>query len=172
MAQVSRVLNDGAAAAFETDHHAQARGAGYAGGKAMTRAIYCSSSDTGWPDENLDSVQRALAAYQGNDIWADVITPLKDYDAAATALLQPVCAVPVFVVNTTGYQWCSELGVWQAFDAAREIGESITDPLVMGIASALGRRPRRRGCDTARFRPRPVKGLLRWATAMNRSQGR
>jgi hypothetical protein len=55
-----------------------------------------------------------------------------------------VCAVPVFVVDGTGYQWCPELHLWQAFDAAAEIGEAATDPLAMLIATASTRHPTRR----------------------------
>lgn len=102
--------------------------------------VYSHTSDTGWPGNTLDSVQQALAAYGGDDIWADVITRLDSYDAAATACLGPVCANPVFVVVTgTAYQWCPELDLWQAVDARADIGEALTDPLRMSIASLLGR---------------------------------
>ena len=57
------------------------------------------------------SVQQALADYRGDDVWADVILRLEGYDEAATALLEPVCEVPIFVCAGTAYQWCAELGV-------------------------------------------------------------
>ncbi len=73
-------------------------------------------------------------------MWADVILRLEGYDEAATALLEPICEVPIFVCAATAYQWCAELGVWQAFDPASEIGMAMTDPLVRALASAAGRR--------------------------------
>ncbi len=107
---------------------------------------YCQTSDTGWRDNVLDPVQQALAAYDGDDIWADVITRLDNYDAAATAYLGTACANPVFAVVTgTAYQWCPELGLWQAVDARADIGEALSDSLRMSIASVLGRLRGRRG---------------------------
>ncbi len=111
-----------------------------------TKKTYSPVSSTGWPGDALDPVQRALADYRGEDAWADVIERLDSYDATASAILAPVCSVPVFVVGGTGYQWCAELDVWQAFDAAAEIGAAATDPLVMMIA--------RLGSGSARRRPR------------------
>ena len=112
-----------------------------------TKKTYSATSSTGWPGNALDSVQQTLADYHGHDMWADVIERFDGYDAIATAALEPVCSVPVFVVDGTGYQWCPELDLWQAFDAAAEIGEAGTDPLVMMIArygSTSGRRRTRR----------------------------
>src|SRR3954467_12638997 len=94
-----------------------------------TKKTYSATSRTGWPGNDLDPVQQTLMDYHGDDAWADVIERFDGYDATATAILEPVCAVPVFVVDGTGYQWCPELHLWQAFDAAAEIGEAATDPL-------------------------------------------
>jgi hypothetical protein len=108
--------------------------------------VYSQTSDTGWRGNVLDPVQRALAAYDGDDIWADVITRLDVYDPAATAFLAPVCANPVFVAVTgTAYQWCPELGLWQAVDARADIGEAFTDPLRFSMSSFLGLLRGRRG---------------------------
>ncbi len=98
------------------------------------KKTYSAASATGWPGNALDAVQHRMAVYDGDDMWADVIERFDGYDATATAILEPVCAVPVFVVDGTGYQWCPELDLWQAFDAAAEIGEAATDPLTLMIA--------------------------------------
>jgi hypothetical protein len=135
---------------YETDDASQDAGASR-GGKVPADVIYCQTSDTGWPGNTLDSVQQALAAYDGDDIWADVITRLDSYDAAATALLAPICADPVFVVVTgTAYQWCPALGLWQAVDVRAEIEQAMTDPLTMSIASGIGGRRGRRGRNAFR----------------------
>ncbi len=109
-----------------------------------TKKTYSATSSTGWPGNALDPVQQTLADYHGHDMWADVIERFDGYDAIATATLEPVCPVPVFVVDGTGYQWCPELDLWQAFDAVAEIGSAATDPLARMFATALGRRRTRR----------------------------
>jgi hypothetical protein len=48
------------------------------------------------------------------------------------------------------YQWCSELGSWQAFDAAPELQDALTDPLRLGIASVRARRRVQWGFNTRR----------------------
>ncbi|BBX74736.1 hypothetical protein H7H78_18685 [Mycobacterium shinjukuense] len=87
---------------------------------------------------------QALADYHGDDVWPDVVVHLDGYDAVATAILQRVCLPDVFVAGDTAYQWWPELNAWQAFDAAAELGEAMTDPLTRVMASALGS-PRNRG---------------------------
>jgi hypothetical protein len=93
-----------------------------------------------WIGDAMDSVQQALADYDGDNVWDDVILRLDGFNRAATALLKPVCAGPVFVVGGIGYQWCPDLGHWQSFDAASEIAHALTDPLIAGIAALMGRR--------------------------------
>lgn len=108
----------------------------------MTNKPYCSYSSTGWPDNALDSVQQALAGYRGDNVPKGVIERLDGYDGPATSILELVFQGPVFVADGTAYQWSPELNVWQAFDAAPELGDALTDPLVILAATARGGRKR------------------------------
>jgi hypothetical protein len=112
----------------------------------MTNKPYCHYSSTGWPDDALDSVQQALAEYHGDNVPKALIERLDGYDRPATAILELAFGGPVFVADGTAYQWSPELKVWQAFDAAPELGDALTDPLVFLAATARGgRRTRKQG---------------------------
>jgi hypothetical protein len=91
------------------------------------------SGDAGSTGEVVDAVQWALADYDGDNLWRDVIMRLPGYDEASTALLAPIAAGTVFVAAGIGYQWRPELGTWQTFDPAAEIGQAMNDPLIVGI---------------------------------------
>ncbi len=95
--------------------------------------------------EAVAAVRQVLADYRGDNLWDDVIVRLPGYDKASSALLQPIAASPVFVAAGIGYQRRPELGTWQTFDPAAEIGQAMSDPLIIGIL-AMGNlfRPRRR----------------------------
>lgn len=78
-------------------------------------------SDTGYAHNWTDSVQDALSAYRGDDVWSDVILDLDEYDEAATALVDIGQTGNAFVAGGVEYRWRPDLlsdGIWRAEPAS------------------------------------------------------